>query len=162
MPNMLKDYEKPVVDFDYFHFDESAYNYKRAEQLAIVLMAHTNIDDLHGFNDDEDKFWSSTVGTGGNGMNMPCSSQGAQRACLASHFSSYAQRQYQSCYLALAEYECLKDLLTYLEEDYNPAPHREKICNENIMLLEQVCRKFEVEYTKQVPGFLFTLLKNQK
>jgi hypothetical protein len=159
---MFKEYEKPVIDFDYFHFDDDAYNYKRAEQLAVLLMSHVNIDDLHGHNDDENKLWGSTVGTGGSGMNYACSSQGAQRACLASHFSSYAQRQYQSCYLGLPEYECLKDLLTYFEEDYGVAQHREKIHNQNVKLLEQVCRKFEIEYTKKVPGFLFTLLKNQK
>jgi hypothetical protein len=154
--------ESPVIDFDYFHFDDDAYNYKKAEQLAVLLMSHVNIDELHGILFEDEKLWDSTVGTGGSGMNYACPSQGAQRACLASHFSSYAQRQYQSCYLGLPEYECLKDLLTYFEEDYNPAPHREKIQEQNIKLLEQVCRKFEIEYTKEVPGFLFTLLKNQK
>lgn len=162
MTNILKEYEKPVVDFDYFHFDDDAYNYKKAEQIAVLLMANTNIDELHGILEDEEKLWPSTIGTGGSGMNYACTSQGVQRACLASHLSSYAQRQYQSCYLGLSEYECLKNLLTYLEEDYGVAHHREKIQDQNIQLLEQVCGKFEIEYTKRVPGFLFTLLKNQK
>ena len=163
MPNVLKEYEKPVIDFDYFYFDQEGYrnNHKIASELAVILMAYTNIDDLHGFNDEEGVYYNSTVGTGGSGMNYACASLGSQRACLASHFASYAQRHYQSCYLALAEYECLKELVNYLEDDYYPPQHREKQVKANIDLLNQVLRKFEIEYAKEVPGFLFTLLKNQ-
>jgi hypothetical protein len=152
--------ESPVVDFDYFRFSETAYNYNHARDLAVLLMAHVNIDDLHGFNDEEGVYFPSTVGTGGAGMNMPTTNRGAQQSCLASHFSSYYQRQYQSCYLGLPEYQCLRELLVYLNDDYNPAPHRNNIHTKNIELLSETCRQFELAYVKEDPGFLFNLIKS--
>ena len=166
MPNILKEYENPVVDFDYFYFSDEDGGYhnthKFAGELAVILMAYVNIDDLHGINDEEGVYYPSSVGTGGSGMNYNTPSVGAQRACLASHFASYAHRHYESCYLALAEYQCLKELADYLEDEYFPPQHREKLVKQSIELLNKVIRKFEVEYAKEVPGFLFTLLKNQK
>jgi hypothetical protein len=150
--------ESPVVDFDYFDLG-SGFNQKKAEQLSAVLIANASIDDIHGFMDEDGVYFNSTVGTGGSGMPYRCNSRGAQRACLASHLAAYAHGHYQSCYFALAEYECVNELLEDLEY---PPSHREKLNNEHRALIEQVCRQFEIAYTKQVPGFLFTLLKNQK
>jgi hypothetical protein len=162
MPKLKIPGESPVVDFDYFRIEKNtSYNYDIASKLATILMAETNIDDLHGFNDVDGIFYASTVGTGGSGMNMACFSLGAQRACLASLFSSYAQRHHTSCHLAIAEYECLKVLLEEFE-DGNHASHRDKLINENIELLSKVCHAFELAYAREVPGFLFTLIKNSK
>lgn len=157
----MKEYENPVVDFDYFYFEDKN-THTLAGELAVILMAYTDIDDLHGINDVDGVYYPSTVGTGGSGMNYAVNSIGAQRACLAGHFSSYAHRHYESCFLGLAEYQCLKELANYLEDEYCPPSHREKIVNQTIETLNKVIRKFEVEYAKEVPGFLFTLLKNQK
>ena len=157
MTNILKEYENPTVDFDYFRLGD-AYNWSKAQQLSAILIANSSIDDLHGFNDEDDVYFDSTVGTGGSGMSFRCNSRGVQRACLASHLAAYAHRHYQSCYFGLAEYQCLIDLLDDL--DY-PPQHREKLNDEHRDLITQVITQFEIHYTKQVPGFLFTLLKKQ-
>lgn len=149
--------QSPVVDFDYF--DLGGCNYQKAEQLSAILVAHANVDDLHGYNDQEGRYFASTVGTGGSGMNMACGSQGAQRACLASHFARYAHRHYVSCDLALAEYGCLWELLEVF--DYVPE-HRQPLIDEHRALVQQVCRQFEIAYTKKVPEFLFTVLRNHQ
>lgn len=148
---------KAVVDFDYFHID--ANNHTVAGELAVILMAHTEIDELHNIIEPE-VYWNSSVGTGGGGWNYACPSQAAQRACLASHFASYAHRHYESCYLALSEYECLMTLIEYLEEESMPPQHRKNLHDQAVITLNKVCREFERAYAKEVPGFLFTLLRN--
>lgn len=158
MPILELPGSSPVVDFDYFNLG-SGFNYDKAEILSAILIANASIDDIHGFNDQEGVYFASTVGTGVSGYNFNCSSLGAQRACLASYLSSYAHRHHQSCYLGLAEYQCLYELLEDL--DY-PPQHREKLNNEHCELINKVLRQFEIHYAKEVPGFLFTLLKNQK
>lgn len=158
MKDLLSEFQKPVVDFDYFNFDFN--NKEIAVELAILLMAYTNIDELRGIH-NEDELWSSSVGTGGSGWDWPCNSQGAQRACLASHFSSYAHQHHQSCFMALTEYQCLKDLLLWLCDDYNPAPHRQKLVDRGIVLLQEVCKEFEQAYIRKEPGFLFEILKRE-
>jgi hypothetical protein len=159
----MKTIDKPVVDFDYFYFDQEGYRNNRdlAAKLALILIANAGIDDLHGINDEEGVYFDSSVGTGGGGFNFACPNKGSQRACLASLFASYSHREYQSCYLSIYEYQCLKELLDDIDDDCPPS-HRERQIKQNVDLLNQVLRKFEIEYTKEVPGFLFTLLKNQK
>lgn len=148
----------PVVDFDYFHFDGHGFNYEIAKSLSVLLIQETNVDELKSIYNENEK-WDSSVGTGGTGSNYNCPSQSSQRACLASHFASYALRKYQSCYLSLYEYYCLKDLLTYMDEDCFPSQHREKIHDANVKLLTDVVSEFEKAYVKENPSFLFTLLK---
>ena len=147
----------PTVDFDYFHFPKSTNNRVVARELAVLLMAHINIDELHFTHDIED--WPSSVGTGGTGSNYSCPSQAAQRSCLASLFSSYAYQQHQSCYISLKEYQCLIDLLQYFEEDYSWSQHQEKLYQGAIDLLKMTCKCFEQAYIREDPGFLFKLIK---
>ena len=158
MPELHMPGRTPVVDFDYFHFEGVGYNYDIAKELAVILIDEINIDELKGMHEDNER-WDSSVGTGGSGSNYSCPSQGAQRATLANHFASYANRKYQSCYLTLYEFTCLKTLLTYLEEDCFPPNHREKLHDEKIELLKQVCDEFEQAYVKENPEYYFTLLK---
>lgn len=151
--------DRPVVDFDYFWFESDKPNREIAKELATILIDEVDIDELKGiFNDD--KLWNSSVGTGGSGGNYPCTSQSAQRATLASHFASYANRKHTSCYLSLYELTCLQELVTYMEDDYFPADHREKIHNTAIGLLKETCRLFVKAYVKEDPTYHFTLLKN--
>jgi len=150
--------ENPTVDFDYFHFEGYGYNYAIAKELAIILMDESNIDELKG-SYNEDTLWNSSIGTGGSGGNYRCPSQSAQRASLASHFSSYALRRYQSCYLTLYEYECLRIILIELEDNYYEGSHREKIHGDTILLIKTVCSEFEKAYAMKNPAFLFTMLK---
>lgn len=149
---------KKVVDFDYFYFEGVGFNYDIAKELAVILIDEINIDELKGMHEENER-WDSSVGTGGSGSNYVCPSQGAQRATLASHFASYANRKYQSCYLSLYEFSCLKTLLDYLEEDWYPeGNHMEKLQNKKIELLTQVCDEFEKAYVKQNPEYYFTML----
>jgi len=150
---------KPVVDFDYFHFPIDLNNRKIAEKLTVILMAYTSVDELHNIVNDNES-WPSTVGTGGSGWNYACSSQSAQRSCLASYFSSYAYGQHTSCFLGLPEYQCLKDLLRYLEED-SLMDHRYQMINEAIELIKMTCACFEMRYLREEPGFLFELIKKE-
>ena len=150
---------KPVVDFDYFHFPEN--NHIVAQKLAVVLMAFTDIDQLHGIHED-DESWPSTVGTGGSGWNYACPSRAAQRSCLASLFGSYVYQRHQSCHMGLPEYQCLKDLLRYLEEEYNPRDHQYKLINEGIEAIKMTCQCFEQAYLKEEPGFLFEIIKQEQ
>jgi hypothetical protein len=148
-----------VVDFDYFWFEGNTDNRKIAKELASILIDEIDIDELKGiFNDD--KLWDSSVGTGGTGGNYRCTSQSAQRATLASHFASYANRKYTSCYLSLYELTCLQELITYMEEDYFPADHRQKIHDAAVDLLKETCRLFVKAYVKVDPAYHFTILKN--
>ena len=151
---------KPVVDFDYFRFSKPVSNYEIARKLVVVLMAFTDIDQLHGLHDEES--WPSTVGTGGSGWNFACPSQAAQRSCLASLFSSYVYQRHQSCHMGLPEYQCLKDLLRYLEEEYNPMDHQSKLINEGIEAIKMTCKCFEQAYMREEPGFLFEILKQEQ
>ena len=146
------------VDFDYFTFEGHGFNHDIARELCTVLMAYTNIDDLHGFNNVEGVYYDSAVGTGGS-MNFKCESVGIQRACLASLFASYSQRQYHTCSLTIYEYRCMRDLLNYLEEDYWPAEHRVALVDQNIRVLKECCNEFERAYVRVEPGFLFDIIK---
>jgi hypothetical protein len=151
--------DRPVVDFDYFWFESDKDNREVAKEIAMILIDETDVDELKGmFN--EDKLWDSSVGTGGSGGNYPCTSQSAQRATLASHFASYANRKYTSCYLSLYELTCLQELVTYMEDDCSPAQHREKIHNAAVDLLKETCQLFIKAYVKEDPTYHFTLLKN--
>lgn len=166
MPNLTKDFEQaigatPTIDFDYFHFEEHGWNYDVAKELSVLLIDNVNIDELRNLTDlNEHGQWDSSVGTGGTGWNMLAPTKAAQRAILASHFSSYARRQYSSCFLTLFEYQCLKDLLTEIEE-CNYADHRQKIYDADIKLLTEVCNEFVKNYTRKNPEYLFTILKEE-
>lgn len=147
----------PVVDFDYFHFEGVGYNYDIAKELALLLIDEADLDELKGiFNDME--AWDSAVGTGGTGENYPCPSQASQRASLACVFASYANRKYQSCYLSLFEFQCLKTLLEKLD-DWGVPDHREKIYDRQLEVLTMVCNEFEKVYARENPSYIFTLLK---
>jgi hypothetical protein len=152
-------HDHPVVDFNYFWFESDKDNREIAKEIAIILIDETDTDEIKGiFNDD--KLWDSSVGTGGTGGNFPCPSQASQRASLASHFASYANRKYTSCYLSLYELTCLQELITYMEEDYFPADHRQKIHDAAVDLLKETCRLFVKAYVKVDPAYHFTILKN--
>ena len=151
--------DRPVVDFHHFWFESDKDNREIAKEIAIILIDETDIDELKGMFDD-DKLWNSSVGTGGSGGNYPCTSQSAQRATLASHFASYGNRKYTSCYLSLYELNCLQELVTYLEEECNPAEYRQKIHDAAVDLLKETCRLFEKAYVRVDPTHYFTILKN--
>lgn len=146
------------IDFDDLRFENHGFNYQVAKEISAILMANLNIDDLRGlYNDDGPWTFDSTVGTGGS-MNMRCANLAQQRALLASHLSSYAKRQYNHCYLSVYEYRCLKELLIELRDD-GVAPHRERIHNEDIALLQECCQQFAKELAEQDPTFLMEVIK---
>jgi len=154
-----------VVDFDYFHLEEPFHNTNEtALKLASVLSAFTSVDDVICMDTDVDTWeHQSTVGTGGGSMVWRLPNQGLQRMTLASHFASYGLRHYQSCYLSVYEYYCLKDLLTYLKEDYNGGHgdwKQQQLHIENVAILEEVCSAFRKAYANDVPEFLFEILKH--
>ena len=151
--------ERPVVDFNYFYFERDLSNQQIAKEIAIILIDETDTDEIKGIYND-DKLWDSSVGTGGTGGNYPCTSQSAQRATLASHFASYGNRKYTSCYLALYELTCLQELLTYMEEDYSTPEYRQNIHDAAVDLLKETCRLFVKAYVKVDPAYHFTILKN--
>lgn len=167
MPNLTKDFEQaigviPTIDFDYFHFAEHGWNYNIAKELAVLLIDNVNIDELRNLTDINEKgLWDSSVGTGGTGWNMMAPTKAAQRSILASHFSSYARKQYSSCYLSLYEYQCLKDLLQDIE-DSNYGDHRKHIYEADIKLLAEVCAEFKREYLRKNPEYLFTILSEEQ
>ena len=161
MPKLEMPGATPVIDFDYFHFEDVGYNYDIAKELAIILIDESDMDELKGIYDDNQR-WNSSVGSGGTGSNFSCPSQGAQRACLANHFASYANRRYESCYLSLYEFECLKTLLNYLEDDCFVQQHRQKIYDRQVELLTMVCNEFQKEYVRKNPEYMFTLIANSK
>lgn len=104
----------------------------------------------------------TTVGTGGGGMVWRVPTVGMQRMVLAQHFASYGLRHYQSCYLSIHEYHCLKQLLQYLKDEYNGAFgdwKKQQNHIQSVALLEDVCDVFRTEYAKDVPAFIFELLK---
>lgn len=157
MPKLTLPGATPVIDFDYFHFEGVGYNYDIAKELAIILIDESSIDELKGIYDDNER-WDSSVGSGGSGSNFSCPSQASQRACLANHFASYANRRYESCYLSLYEFNCLKTLLDYLVDDCFVQQHRQKIYDRQVELLTMVCDEFEKEYYRKNPEYLFTLI----
>lgn len=149
--------KNPVVDFDYFHFENMGFNYDLAKELAIILIDYADIDELKGIYNDVERF-NSSIGTGGSGSNYACPSLASQRACLAGHFASYANRKYESCFLSKFEYQCLVDLLNYLEEDCFPPQHRAHIHDRQIEILKMVIDKFKREYHKVDKEFFLELL----
>lgn len=152
----------PTIDFDYFNFEEQGFNYKIARDLAVLLIDKVDIDELKGLvTYEEDKTWSSSVGTGGTGWDMSSPTKSSQRACLASHFSNYARRQYSSCFLTLYEYQCLKELLEEIEES-NYASHRQQIYDADIKLLKEVCSEFKKQYVRKNPEYLLTILSEEQ
>ena len=153
MPEVIRD-----VDFADFHFEGHGWNYAVARDMATMLLAFSDIDDIRGFNDVEDVYYDSTVGTGGN-MNMRCTSRGIQRVLLAALFASYAQKQHSHCHISLFEYRCVVDLLTYLQDEYWPADHMIKQMQHNIDLLKEFVAEFRTAYTKVEPGFLLEIIK---
>ena len=152
----------PTIDFDYFHFEEHAWNYNIARELAVLLIDYVNVDELNNITDlDKQGDWASSVGTGGTGWNVGSPTRSAQRACLANHFSSYARRVYSSCYLTLYEYQCLKDLLEEIEES-NYADHRKQIYLADVKLLTDVCIEFKKQYLRKNPEYLFVILSEEQ
>ena len=149
----------PVVDFYNFHFEDVVYNYDIAKELAIILIDESDIDELKGIYDDNQR-WDSSVGSGGTGSNFSCPSQGAQRACLANSLVGYANRKYESCYLSLYEFNCLKTLLNYLEDDCFMPAYRQKIYDRQVEVLTLVCNEFQKEYVRKNPEYLFKFMTN--
>ena len=166
-----KKHSRPVVDFDMFDFDEASetglltmdvlHTRDVASRLAEVLIAHVSQDDLQFTTEFDDKNqWLTTAGTGGSGMYMPCATQAHQRAILASHFASYALSHYQSCYLGIPDYECLRDLLTDLD-DTGLQGIRLRMSRQNQRLLKRTCEEFEQRYAEEDPTFLFQYIKTR-
>jgi len=150
--------DRKVVDFEDFHFEGVGYNHPIAKKLSLLLIDEIDVDDLRGFN-DTDSMIPSSVGSGRSENGFLCPTESSARAILASHLASYANRKYRSCYLALPEYELLKRLLTYLEEDYYPPGYRNDIHEDNIELLKMVISEFEKEYVRKDPEFLFKVIQ---
>ena len=146
-----------TVDFDGFDLDDG-FNYDRAKELCYILMSYQNVDELTFFEQINEGKYPTSIGTGGTGMIYKVQTEAQQRSLLASHFASYASREYTSCFLSVAEYECLQNLLVYLQEDILSA-HREQIVAGQIDLLIKTCSEFEKLYVKKDPNFLFTMLK---
>jgi hypothetical protein len=146
------------VDFADFHFENHGWNYEVAKDIAAVLLAFTDLDDIRGFNDVEDVYYDSTVGTGGD-MNMRCRNIGIQRVLLATLLASYSQKQHSHCYVSVFEYRCVVDLLAYLENDYWPADHQIRQIEKSIALLKQFVAEFRQAYVRVEPGFVFELIK---
>lgn len=159
MHNILDQFNnKKTVNFDHFQLGDG-WNYEQAKQLCWILMSYQNIDELTYFDQIQESNYETTIGTGGTGSPYKVQTQAQQRSLLASHFASYASKEYESCILALAEYNCLKDILEYLVEDICIPKHRERIVESQIDLLKKVCHEFERAYVKHDPNFLFTILK---
>ena len=149
--------DRKIVDFADFYIEGGGVaNRKQAQQLSILLLAYINLDDILFPDVDLERKYPSTIGTGGadKGWNVQTVSQ--QRTLLASHFASFVLKQYTHCYLALAEYHCLKDLHTYLVEDIGLT---NEVIEQHTEILQTVLSEFEREYVRVDPTFLFTVLK---
>lgn len=147
--------DRKVVDFADFCI-EGVRNRKTAGELSIIIMAHVGIDELTFYDNDLPYTFATTVGTGADSNPYHVQTQGIQRSILASHFASFAAEKYSHCYLAIAEYHCLKQLYDYLKDDY--CLHSDLV-NKQCMLLKTVLDEFEREYVRVDPTFLFTVLK---
>lgn len=161
----------PVVDFDYFDFDDTSdsgmliadtmHTRDVASRLAEILIANISQDDLQWTTEfDPNNNWPTTVGSGGSGMIMACATQAHQRAILASHFASYALSHYDSCYLALPDYQCLLALHNELDTT-GLQGSRLRMLRQNLKLLKRTCQEFEVRYAKEDPTFLFQYIKTR-
>jgi hypothetical protein len=148
-----------TVDFDRFDLD-TGFNYEPAKELCWILMSYQNIDELTFFEHVDEFKYETSIGTGGSGSTYKVQTLAQQRSLLASHFASYASKEFTSCSLSLAEYNCLKDMLEYMIDDICVPNHRKKIVEQQIDLLKKVCSEFEKIYVKKDPSFLFTMLKN--
>lgn len=147
--------DRKVVDFADFNI-EGVRNRNTAQILSVILMAYINMDDIVVPDLDQERKYPSTIGTGGNGGVWHVQNQTQQRTLLASYFAAFGSGHYNHCYLALPEYYCLKDLLTYLEDDYcliNEIIVDQKEC------LKTVLKEFEREYVRRDPTFLFKMLQ---
>ena len=152
-----------VVDFDLFDLDEPFHNNTQtALQLSNLLSAYSSVDDIICL-DPDSSTWQhrSIVGTGGGSMAWHLPNRGLQRMVLATHFASYGLHHYQSCYLSIYEYQCLKQLLTYIQDESSPGSdwNQQQIYNRSCAVLQQVCWQFEKAYSQAAPEFLFELLK---
>jgi hypothetical protein len=164
-------YGHPTVDFDFFDFDEGSEvglvttgpvsNTAVAGKLAELLIAHASQDDLQFTTEFDDKNqWLTTAGTGGSGMYMPCATQAHQRAVLASHFATYALRHYESCFLGIPDYECLRDLLEDLDA-VGLQGQRLTQMKQSWRLVKKCCQEFEERYAQEDPTFLFQYIKTR-
>lgn len=147
--------DRKIVDFADFYIEGVA-NRKTAQQLSVLLLAYINLDDIIFPDSDLEHKYPSTVGTGGSDKGWNVQTVAQQRTLLASHFASFALKRYTHCYLALAEYYCLKDLHTYLIEDIGLT---NDAIEEHTKILQTVLAEFQREYIKVDPNFLFTILK---
>lgn len=147
--------DRKVVDFADFHIEGVA-NRKTAGELSIILMAYINVDEIIFPDNDLELKYPSTVGTGGSDKGWKVATIAQQRCLLASHFASFASKQYSHCYLALPEYYCLKELFAYLIDDYG-LPH--DVTEKQIETLQTVINEFERTYVRVDKSFLFTVLK---
>ena len=153
---MFKDSIKHVDFADFYIEGGGVANRKQAQQLSVLLLAYVNLDDILFPDIDLERKYPSTIGTGGSDKGWNVQTVAQQRTLLASHFASFALKHYTHCYLALAEYQCLKDLHTYLVEDIgltNDAIEQHK------EVLQTVLNEFEREYVNVDPTFLFTVLQ---
>ena len=114
----LNPWNEEVVDFDYFNLTRPFQNtHEIALKLSVMLSASANIDDVICMDTDVTTWnYKTTVGTGGGSMVFRVPTQGIQRMTLASLFAGYGLQQYQSCYLSVHEYYCLKDLFDWFKE----------------------------------------------
>lgn len=163
MNNFDKEYGNPVVDFDYFRLKTVSNNREAANKLALALAANINIDDLLFDSDEDYSNFDTTVGSGGSGMTLSSKiTETTQRLALASHLSSYAEHQYSSCYLALPEYRCLRNLRDYLvdnQENYHSQHPRMELINQLVHLLNEVISEFAKNYSDKDSSFLLTVIK---
>jgi hypothetical protein len=161
----MREHQNPVVDLASFNVmigKDRMLSQALANALALCLMTYTSIDDYHAPDDwSVDSPWTSTVGTGGSGMVFRVATQGYQRSMLAAHFASYGSCQYDSCYLGLPEYQCLKELYRYLTEDFSPSGHygENEMYDYHLDILKDTLNEFKVRYAKVDEHFLFELLK---
>lgn len=161
MPDILAHLDRPVVDFDYFHFTDPLQRTQDvAAVLALTLLTRSSQDELQSIVEgDAAQEYTTSVGTGGSGWPMWCASQSHQRVILALHFAEYARYRYHKCYLALPEYRCLRALLEDLD-DWGLQGQRQVCVQESQRRVEQTCREFEYHYAQVDPGFLFEYMKN--